>query len=63
MYMFVGNTKDGDLIIITDIEYFNIQEGGILRLYKSEKCTVLLIDDFENLKLKYIEKGCDDGKN
>ena len=57
MYVFIGNAKNGDLIIITDIEYFNIQEGGILRLYKSEKCTVHIIDDFENLKLKYIEKG------
>ena len=59
MYLFVGNTKNGDLIIITDIDYFNIIEGGILRLYKSEKCTVLIIDDFANLKLKYIEKGDD----
>lgn len=56
MYLFVGNKKDNDFILITDIECFDIQDG-ILRLYKNGKQIPLLIDDFANLKLKYIEKG------
>ena len=58
MYMFIGHAKNNDFIIITDIEGFDIKDG-ILRLYKAEKHIPLLIDDFANFKLKYIEKGDD----